>query len=88
MSESGPKMQYVQITIRLGGKQHVRIEADSRVTYDATEHHVQYQRNGYAEKSDIDQLVADVLSRLKAAFGNEENITLCVDGEKLVACQE
>lgn len=85
MSDEATDVKYVQITIQLGGTQKVRIEADSRVTYKATEHTLEHQRTGYSGKGDIDQLVSEVLTKLKDAFGNEENISLCVDGEKIVA---
>lgn len=88
MSAEATDVKYVQITIRLGGTQNVRIEADSRVTYDQSEHNLEYQRTGYSGKGDIDQLVGEVLTNLKNALGNEESINLCVDGEKIVACSE
>lgn len=85
MSNATTDVKYVQITIQLGDAQWVRIEADSRVTYEATEHTLEHQRDDYAGTGDIDQLVSELLIKLKDAFGNKESISLCVDGEKIVA---
>lgn len=85
MSGEVTDVKYVQITFQLGNTQKVRIEADSRVTYKAPGHTLEHQRNGYAGKGDIDQLVSEVLTKLKNAFGNEESISLCVNGEEIVA---
>lgn len=84
MAESAIK--YVRITIRLGSKQTVNIQADRRVTYRSNQS-IQFERDGEADVDDTNALVTEVLDKLKAAFGVETEIALCADGETIVACQ-
>lgn len=87
MTQQEDGIQYVQITIRLGSQQSVKIQADKRVTFGRDPKHVlHFERTGAAFSGDINQLVDEVLKKLRQAFGKEQEIELCVDGDEIVAC--
>jgi len=83
------RIQHVQIAIWLGSRQRVEIQADSRVTFDEEKHDADFVRTGSANAinpGDIVEVVTDVLSKLRDAFGKTDTIDLCVDGQRIVAC--
>ena len=90
MPEKKTGIQHVEISIRLGKKQAVKILADNRVTFgQKKEHEIQYERTGSTndfKPGDIKALLSEVCDKLKTAFDkNKSEIDLTVDGTPLVA---